>query len=26
VSCGVSGYIPGDAEWARNRDYFAPPP
>ena len=22
VSCGISGYIPDDTEWARNRDYF----
>ncbi len=25
VSCGVSGYIPDDTEWARNRDYFGAP-
>ncbi len=22
VSCGVSGYIPDNDEWASNRDYF----
>jgi hypothetical protein len=26
VSCGVNGYVPDEAEWARNRDYFGPPP
>jgi hypothetical protein len=25
VSCGPSGYVPDDAEWARHRDYFTPP-
>ncbi len=25
VSCGVSGYVPNNEEWERNRDYFTPP-
>ncbi len=23
VSCGVSGYVPDNEEWERNRDYFS---
>jgi hypothetical protein len=25
VSCGPSGYLPDPEEWAKHRNYFAPP-